>query len=151
MVYLHASGYSRLLDDRVAMAEVHTVKDYGDEKKTHVLHTCPIIDTFYLTPELSVTYVPVLKETLGIRKQRGTPDLKFVLVPKRGEALLMPYVPQYKDRQICKIYELQGHIAPARYQRTEQMFQSWDSAFPQPPAGGTVDQCFPYHQMENTM
>ena len=183
MVYLHASRYSRLLDDRVAMAEVHTVKDYGDEKKTRVLHTCPIIDTFYITPELSVTYVPVLKETTGLRKQRGTPDLKFVLVPKRGEALLMPYVPQYKDGQIymktpkglcccptclklvlsrcpnntgwsaeiCKIYELQGHIAPAKYQRTEQMFQSWDSAFPQPPAGGTVDQCFPYHQMENTM
>ena len=75
MVCLHTFESGRLLDARVTMAEVHTVKDYCDERKTHVLHTCPIIDTFYITPELSVTYVPVLKETTGLRKQKGTLEI----------------------------------------------------------------------------
>ena len=163
------------------MAE--SIKTQCDGRRAHILHTCPIIDTFYITPELSVTYVPILKETAGPRRQKGTPDLRLIVVPKCGEALLMPYIPQNRDGQIymttakglcccpsclklvmrrctnsadwsaeiCKIYELEGHITPARYQRTEQMFQSWDNAFPQPPASGTVDQCYPYQQMANTI
>jgi len=153
----------------------------NEDRRIHSVHTCPIIDTYYLSPELSVTYVPVLRDVAGVKKVKGPPELKLVAVPKRGAALLMPYIPQSKNGQvymqtpkglcccptclrlvinrctsvsdwsaeICRVYELEGHITPARYQRTEQMFQSWDSAFPLPPAVASPDPCYQYPPMEN--
>ena len=88
------------MDANFTMAGIEALKDYCDDKRTHVLQTCPIIDTYYITPELSITYIPVLKETAGLRKHKGNLELKLVAVPKRGEALLMPYIPENKDGQI---------------------------------------------------
>ena len=174
--HLYISEFSRLLDAGATMAGIQPLRGNCEDNRTHVIHTCPIIDTYFLTPELSITYVPVLKETSGLRKHKGHPELKLVVLPKRGDAILMPYMPENKDgqiymktpkglcccptcvklvlsrcsdpadwgKEICKVYELEGHITPARYQRTEQMFQSWDSAFPQPPVGLHGDLCYPF-------
>ena len=67
MVYLCVAELSRLLDADLTMAEIEPLMDYCNNNRTHVLHTCPIIDTYYITPELSITYVPVLKESESIK------------------------------------------------------------------------------------
>ena len=75
MEYLHLFEFGRFLGVTSTMAGIQPLKDHCDDNRIHVLHTCPIIDTYFLTPELSITYVPVLKETVGLRKHRGNPEL----------------------------------------------------------------------------
>ena len=71
-----------------------------------------IIDSYFLSPELSITYVPVLKDTAGAWRQRGAPELKLVMVPKQEAALLITYYKAKMDRFTRK--HLKDYVAALR-------------------------------------